>query len=109
MSGSATLATDRLRFATPATRISATSTMVARGGAAWGVIPSPSPAPDPTASSDRHEAEPVRGSHYVTMRKLRPTLHGRLLVEALRHDLIGPDDFTHGGGRRARRPARRSP
>jgi hypothetical protein len=32
-----------------------------------------------------------------------------LLVEALRHDLIGPDDFTHGGGWRARRPARRSP
>jgi hypothetical protein len=33
----------------------------------------------------------------------------RLLVEALRHDLIGPDDFTDGGGRRARPPARRSP
>lgn len=33
----------------------------------------------------------------------------RLLVEALRHDLIGPDDFTRAGGLRDRRPARRSP
>jgi hypothetical protein len=35
MSGSATLATERFRLATPATRISAASTIPARAGAAW--------------------------------------------------------------------------
>jgi hypothetical protein len=32
-----------------------------------------------------------------------------LLVETLRRDLIGPDDFKAGAGRPARRPAFRSP
>src|SRR3954468_22859345 len=38
MSGSATLATDRFRFATPATRISATRTIPARSGACLGSL-----------------------------------------------------------------------
>ncbi len=39
----------------------------------------------------------------------RMAADAELLAQALRHDLIGPDDFRTVAGRRARRPALRSP
>jgi transcription elongation factor Elf1 len=62
------------------------------------------------AYSRRHEQQ--RMEIAVALRSLereRMAADVDLLVEALRHDLIGPDDFTLVAGRRARRPALRSP
>ncbi len=64
MSGSATLATDRFRLATPATRISAASTRPARSGASRGSLPEV-----PTSARTSHA--PARAArHLIGMRHM---------------------------------------